>query len=36
MEQRHKEYGETVLTTYVVLLVGASLAGLVVVMFLWG
>ena len=36
MEQAHKEYGEVVLTTYVVLLVAGSLAGLVVVLFVWG
>jgi hypothetical protein len=36
MEQKHKDYGETVLTTYVVLLVAGSLAGLVAVLFLWG
>jgi hypothetical protein len=36
MEPAHKDYGEVVLTTYVVLLVAGSLAGLVVVLFLWG
>jgi hypothetical protein len=36
MERAQKDYGEVVLTTYVVLLVAGSLAGLVVVLVLWG
>jgi hypothetical protein len=36
MEQVHKHLGEVVLTTYVVLLVAGSLAGLGVVLALWG